>query len=80
MVIVALGFVDFTSRAVNLGFELDRGSAQQRRILLMLDLLEDRDRIRLSGALQRDAPSLEGLERSALVDRGELWLREADRL
>lgn len=46
----------------------------------MLDLLEDRDRIRLSGALQRDAPSLEGLERSALVDRGELWLREADRL
>lgn len=44
------------------------------------DLLEDWDGIRLGGTLQRDALILPGLERSALVDRGELWLREPDRL
>lgn len=42
------------------------------------DLLEDWDGIRLGGTLQRDALTLPGLERSALVDRGELWLREPD--
>ena len=84
MPVAVLGFVDFTSRAVNFGFELDTGSEQRERerreTIPSLDLLEDWDGIRLRGALQRDAPALPGLERSALVDRGELWLREPDRL
>lgn len=96
---IVLGLVDFTSRAVSLGFELDNGSASHTRkenlssgkgdrrgmqngpcAANSTNLLEDWDRIRLSGTLNRDTPSFRDFERSALVDRGELWLREADGL
>lgn len=87
MPVAVLGLVDFTSRAVNFGFELDTGSEQRERERgekmqnpFDFDLLEDWDGIRLGGTLQRDALTLPGLERSALVDRGEFWLREPDRL
>ena len=84
---IALGFVDFTSSAVNFGFELDNGSANRTRAerllngscpVLSMDLLEDRDRIRLGGTLQRGPVNFRNLERPALVDRRELRLRETD--
>lgn len=58
--------------------ERERGEEMQNPF--DFDLLEDWDGIRLGRTLQRDALTLPGLERSALVDRGELWLREPDRL
>lgn len=87
---IVLGFVDFTSSAVNLGLELDSGSASHEKLAYhrqgvskvgptrLPDLLEDWDRIRLGGAQYRNALNFRDFERSTLVHSRELRLREAD--